>query len=374
MPIRFTLVELFGESLLSSIGIISVISIVIFILAIKNKLGWFGKMLIRQIIRLTTGKRRFFVLFILSIAILYLTFSVYTINLGNTVYAEEKLIDQAKVDQAYDLDFENPEQILETINPNDIIDGIPEYFTAIFTNIKDIAIANAIVNDKSNGIILTLHTVILVEELELLGLFIFFSIVVQKNPEKYKKLLEEQPAQTSKQKKTRLKLILLGIAIFSVSYQIGSMIEMSQQDSELLLQEIKVIAQDMDGLKIFWHNIQVALIMFVPAFGAFWGSLTGFQTGMAFAALQQSNALFSQIPAISLLFLSPIGIIEIIAYGIAISRSIILIKHIRHLKQQIKPTLKEICIVVGLLLFGGFLEFYLIEWVSDMGYSLEQMI
>jgi len=59
---------------------------------------------------------------------------------------------------------------------------------------------------------------------------------------------------------------------------------------------------------------------------------------------------------------------EIFSYSLAISRSFILIKAIitkANLSQFIKPTIIEIGIVVGLLLLGGYVEFYMIELVQN---------
>jgi len=64
---------------------------------------------------------------------------------------------------------------------------------------------------------------------------------------------------------------------------------------------------------------------------------------------------------------------EITAYSIGISRSFILIragsKKI-NLRSFIKPTVMEIGIVVGLLLAGGYLEFYMIELAQQEGLEM----
>ena len=61
---------------------------------------------------------------------------------------------------------------------------------------------------------------------------------------------------------------------------------------------------------------------------------------------------------------------ELVAYSFGISRSFILIRAIVkkiNLTQFIKPTLIEIGIVIGLLLVGGYLEFYMIEMAQKEG-------
>jgi hypothetical protein len=64
---------------------------------------------------------------------------------------------------------------------------------------------------------------------------------------------------------------------------------------------------------------------------------------------------------------------EITAYSLGISRSFILIKAIikkTDLIQFIRPTLIEIAIVIGLLLAGGYLEFYMIELALESGLDM----
>jgi hypothetical protein len=76
----------------------------------------------------------------------------------------------------------------------------------------------------------------------------------------------------------------------------------------------------------------------------------------------------ANISPLSILFLSPFGLMEIFSYSLAISRSFILIKAIitkTTLSQFIKPTIIEIGIVIGLLLAGGYVEFYMIELVQN---------
>jgi hypothetical protein len=61
---------------------------------------------------------------------------------------------------------------------------------------------------------------------------------------------------------------------------------------------------------------------------------------------------------------------ELVAYSFGISRSFILIRAIVKkidLIQFVKPTLIEIGIVTGLLLSGGYLEFYMIEMAQEQG-------
>jgi len=108
--------------------------------------------------------------------------------------------------------------------------------------------------------------------------------------------------------------------------------------------------------------------MFIPGFGIFWGLFSSWSTGYAFSAIVTFMPEIANVSPLSILFLSPFGLMEIFSYSLAISRSFILIKAIitkTNLFQFIKPTIIEIGIVITLLLAGGYVEFYMIELVQN---------
>ena len=81
----------------------------------------------------------------------------------------------------------------------------------------------------------------------------------------------------------------------------------------------------------------------------------------------------SFMPAVGLLYLSPFGIMELVAYSIAMSRSLI-VGH-RLLKRQFnrleaKHLAIDIGILIGLLLAGAVIEHELIQWASDQGFNI----
>ena len=183
LPVRLVFVEFVSDSTIGSLGVISVISISIVILAKKKKLGGFGQMFERQMFRLTRGKKRIFVVTMMSFSLVYFVFSVTAIEFGNTIYANEKNLIKEQVLQEYGLDFEDIGSVVSVINPEKIANGIPEYSQALFFHFKAQAITQAIINDFSNGMIQHFHLVFLVEEIEIIGVFVFYSIVYRKQKE-----------------------------------------------------------------------------------------------------------------------------------------------------------------------------------------------
>jgi hypothetical protein len=168
--------------------------------------------------------------------------------------------------------------------------------------------------------------------------------------------------------KIRIITFFVFLVIFTGIFQLGSMSTVSQEEADLFMEEFEKLVLDIDAFGIFVHNTTIALPMFIPGFGIFWGLFSSWSTGYAFAAIVTSMPEIGHISPLSILFLSPFGLMEISAYSLAISRSFILIKAIitkTNLSQFIKPTIIEIGIVIVLLLAGGYIEFYMIELVEN---------
>ena len=166
----------------------------------------------------------------------------------------------------------------------------------------------------------------------------------------------------------RITTFFVFLVIFTVIFQLGSMSTVSEEEANLFMEEFEKLVLDIDAFGIFVHNTTIALPMFIPGFGIFWGLFSSWSTGYAFAAITTSIPEIANISPLSILFLSPFGLMEIFSYSLAISRSFILIKAIitkTNLSQFIKPTIIEIGIVIALLLVGGYVEFYMIELVQN---------
>ena len=168
--------------------------------------------------------------------------------------------------------------------------------------------------------------------------------------------------------KIRIITFFVFLVIFTIIFQLGSMSTVSEEEASLFMEEFEKLVSDIDGFGIFVHNTTIALPMFIPGFGIVWGLFSAWSTGYAFASIVTMMPEIADISPLSVLFLSPFGLMEIFAYSLGISRSFILIKAIitkTNLSQFIKPTIVEIGIVVVLLLVGGYVEFYMIELVQN---------
>ena len=153
------------------------------------------------------------------------------------------------------------------------------------------------------------------------------------------------------------------------------MSEVSKEEADLFMSEFEELILDIDAFGIFTHNTTIALPMFIPGFGVAWGLFSSFSTGFAFAAITTTVPELTQIQPLSILFLSPFGLMELTAYSLGISRSFILIVAIikkKNLILFIKPTGIEIGIVIILLLIGGYVEFYMIEMAQEQGLGIPE--
>jgi hypothetical protein len=171
--------------------------------------------------------------------------------------------------------------------------------------------------------------------------------------------------------KKRIILFFVFLIIFSASFSIGAQLEVSEEDAKIFLAEFDKLLEALKGenfgVEIFFHNVQIALPMFIPGFGVGWGIFSAFTTGFAFAALATTEPLLLKIPPITLIFATPFGLMELASYSIAMSRSFILIVSLikkRPVLQQWRQIAIEVGIVVGLLLGGGIIEAYMIESFS----------
>ena len=172
--------------------------------------------------------------------------------------------------------------------------------------------------------------------------------------------------------KIRIILFFVFLGLFAAAYQIGSISTVSEEEANAFMKEFEELVLDIDAFGIFTHNLTIALPMFIPGFGVVWGLFAAWSTGFAFASIALTAPQLGEIPPLSILFLSPFGLMELVAYSFGISRSFILIRAVirkTNLIQFIEPTLIEIGIVIGLLLAGGYLEFYMIELTQQEGFG-----
>jgi hypothetical protein len=170
----------------------------------------------------------------------------------------------------------------------------------------------------------------------------------------------------------RLIYLAFGAAAFLIAYSTGAAVPMSEEDAQTLTREFSKQIEGIDQNGIFLNNIRITLIMFVPAVGSAFGAFSGFATGSVFSALASSSPMLGEVPPLVLL-ITPFGIMEVFVYGLAMSRSVMLIYHLLKRiswRKYIIPTLIELGIATGVLFVAAVIEWQMIEQLGGLDASI----
>ena len=163
--------------------------------------------------------------------------------------------------------------------------------------------------------------------------------------------------------KRRLIYLAIGTLAFMIAFSAGAEINLSKKEAEDLKGQLTKQIVNIDQNGIFINNIKVALGMFIPAVGTAIGISSGFSTGMVFSAMAKTSPILTSVPPLIILF-TPFGIMEVFAYGLAMSRSGLLIYQLvkkKSWKEYAIPMIIEIGIVVVILFVGAIIEWDLIQ-------------
>jgi uncharacterized membrane protein SpoIIM required for sporulation len=134
--------------------------------------------------------------------------------------------------------------------------------------------------------------------------------------------------------------------------------QVTVEQAQQILLEIENEFGDFTALHFFSHNLQIALISFIPIIGSAWMVFVQFTTGYVVGTIAKAY----EVNFFSLLLLtlgSPTGLLEYSAYILSLSESFIIIyatvqkKGRKRLSTQ---TWKTLFLVIGLLLIGGIVE------------------
>ena len=172
--------------------------------------------------------------------------------------------------------------------------------------------------------------------------------------------------------KWRLFYLTIGIVVFIIAYSIGAATDLNRTEAENLRQQFNEQVKDIDQNGIFMNNLRISLGMFIPALGIGLGIFSGFSTGLIFNVIAESSPLLNNISPLVIL-ITPFGIMEVFAYGLAMSRSGMLIYQLvkkKQLREHIIPSIIEIVIVIAVLLIGATIEWQMVtqfdEQVTDI--------
>ncbi|MGH3141902.1 MAG: stage II sporulation protein M [Gaiellales bacterium] len=169
--------------------------------------------------------------------------------------------------------------------------------------------------------------------------------------------------------KKRILYLIVGILVFLIFFTIGTSVSFDKSTSELLKEQFQNKIKNIDNIGIFANNFLISILMFIPGIGIAFGLFSGFSTGNIFMIITQDLPI--QIPPL-LVFLTIFGMMELISYGIAISRSYLLLIHIMkrtNIKENLIHTGIEIGIVAIILFFSAIIEWNLIKQSGGVDFA-----
>ena len=183
LPVRILLVEYVSDNWWGSFGAISAIAILMVILVKKKKLGKFGEMFERQMLKLhKRGLRRKIVFGNMIFALLVTGLLIYSIEVGNSTYLEQKnqIVEQAGGEEALKENLGSMDKMYERATPEQILTAFIAIPFLLVTQFPYFAGLWAIENDLTDGFLLHLSTVAFVETLEFFGVLMFYRFTLKK--------------------------------------------------------------------------------------------------------------------------------------------------------------------------------------------------
>lgn len=168
--------------------------------------------------------------------------------------------------------------------------------------------------------------------------------------------------------KRRLVYLAFGAVAFLVAYSAGAAISLTNQEAKEIRRQFGDQIGSIDQIGIFINNTKIAFGMFIPALGVAFGIFSGFSTGTVFSALTNLSPALKGISPL-LILITPFGILEVFSYGLAMSRSGMLIYQMvkrKPWREYVIPTLIELGIVAAVLFVAAVIEWQMIQQLGGI--------
>ena len=153
LPVRVLFYTYISQYWIGSLGLMSMVAIIMFVLVKKKKLGWFGPMFENQMAHVTRGRMGKIALAITFLSIMFFSISLLLIEQGNTAYLTEKL---------------RFESLFKGSIPSYVLTGNEKRIDFVPS------VSTAIVNDLTRGWMEHINILILVGEFEALAVLLFY--------------------------------------------------------------------------------------------------------------------------------------------------------------------------------------------------------
>jgi len=172
LPARLLFVEFVSDDWLGSLGVITALSILIIVLAKKNKLSFFGPMLERQMFQFQKSKKGILVFGESAVLLVILGTMIFAIDQGHSVHTQQKM---EYIPESLDQEHQMIESA-KNMTPSDWVFGTimaPVGFVSAF---PQMSAAMASIDDRLDGWLMHFYTVGFVEYLELFGILVYYKI------------------------------------------------------------------------------------------------------------------------------------------------------------------------------------------------------
>lgn len=166
---------------------------------------------------------------------------------------------------------------------------------------------------------------------------------------------------------TRATIFLVSFLVLTVVLALASTTKLSPQEATQLNQTVTAIKPTTLG--IFFNNVRIDLIEFVPILGPAFGVYVSYSTGLVIAAIAQSSPVqgIGGFEAFLVLLITPIYWMEFFSYSLAIEESVALVISARSrqmLRGEIKWLIGSILLAVAVLFVSAHLEASLVSMFS----------
>lgn len=179
VPLRILSKMIFADEWIGSIGVITVVFGVILFLSMKEKLGNFGQMFLRQITKNHTRKQKWIIFsqtgLFLSLGIL----TIFSINAGNTEYylLKEQVIAEfgnkgVIIDS--DLNFDAINQISSQVSPEQQAGALAALPLLTIQNFEIFSVVLAVTDQMMGGWVMYFWQIMVIETMEI-SIFLFIT-------------------------------------------------------------------------------------------------------------------------------------------------------------------------------------------------------
>lgn len=168
--------------------------------------------------------------------------------------------------------------------------------------------------------------------------------------------------------KHRIKYASLATLVIILIFTLSSYQSITQEEAIALLKQFSELIQGrLTPYGIFLNNFLIALAMVIPVVGVGVAGFIIYQTGLVVSAM----SVLSGVPALILVlipFITFYGIPEMLAYGVAVSESVILTGQI--IRGRFRGELKVLPLVIGviliLLVVASLVEYLLLVAIGEL--------